>query len=107
MIQNILLMAPADGGGAGKEQLITLVLVVGIFFAFMVLPQIRRNKKLKNFREALKKGDKVVTIGGIHGKILEVRTNTFVIDTEGGGKLTLEKSAVSMDSQQLIGSEAK
>jgi len=106
MINNILLMAPTEGGG-GKEQLITLVLVVGIFFAFMVLPQIRRNKKLKNFREALKKGDKVVTIGGIHGKILEVRTNTFVIDTEGGGKLTLEKSAVSMDSQQLIGNEPK
>lgn len=106
MLNSILLMAP-QGDGSNPASLITLVLVVGIFFLFMVLPQIRKNNKMKKFREALKKGDKVITIGGIHGKIIDVRTTTLVIDTEGGGKLTVEKTAVSMDAQQMIGADGK
>ena len=61
----------------------------------MIRPQQKKAKEEKKFREALNKGDKIVTIGGIHGKIVEVRDAAFIIETEGGGKLKIEKNAVS------------
>lgn len=64
-------------------------------YFFMIRPQIKKQKKAENYRDSLKKGDKIVTIGGIHGKILEVSKNTFTIDTGFDRKLKIEKSAVS------------
>ena len=61
----------------------------------MIRPQIKKQKKAENYRDSLKKGDKIVTIGGIHGKILDVSKNTFTIDTGFDSKLKIEKSAVS------------
>ena len=58
--------------GQGMQSLLMLGLMVLIFYFFMIRPQMKKQKELKNFRENLKAGDKVVTIGGIHGKILEV-----------------------------------
>jgi preprotein translocase subunit YajC len=63
----------------------------------MIRPQTKKAKDTKKFREALAKGDKVVTIGGVHGKIAEIKETTLIIETEGGGKLRIEKSAVSME----------
>ena len=64
-------------------------------YFFMIRPQIKKQKKAENYRDSLKKGDKIVTIGGIHGKILDVSKNTFTIDTGFDRKLKIEKSAVS------------
>ena len=61
----------------------------------MIRPQIKKQKKAENYRDSLKKGDKIVTIGGIHGKILDVSKNTFTIDTGFDRTLKIEKSAVS------------
>ena len=64
--------------GEGGSQIIMLVLILGVFYFFMIRPQMKKQKELKKFREGLAAGDKVVTIGGIHGKILEVNdTNVF------------------------------
>eukprot|EP01041_Mallomonas_annulata_P025298 gene25298-46290_t len=60
----------------------------------MIRPQMKKQKELKNFRANLKVGDKVVTIGGVHGKILEMRDTTVLISSE-GTKLLFEKSAIS------------
>ena len=57
----------------------------------MIRPQIKKQKKAENYRDSLKKGDKIVTIGGIHGKILDVSKNTFTIDTGFDRKLKIEK----------------
>ena len=73
----------------------------------MIRPQLKKAKDQKKFRENIKKGDKVVTIGGIHAKIVEVNDTTFIIEVEGGNKLKIERSAVSMDSSTLIGAEQK
>ena len=88
----------------GGSNLIMLVLIIVIFYFFMIRPQMKKQKELKKFREGLGVGDKVVTIGGIHGKILEVAESTILIGTE-SGKLRLDKSAVSngSDGQQLGG----
>lgn len=74
--------------------LIPLVLIVVVFYFFMIRPQMKKQKELKNFRANLKVGDKVVTIGGVHGKILEMRDTTILISSE-GTKLLFEKSAIS------------
>ena len=84
------------------NQMVMLVLIVVVFYFFMIRPQMKKQKELKNFRAGLTVGDKVVTIGGIHGKILEVAESTILIATE-GGKLRLDKSAVSNSpSDQLV-----
>ena len=79
------------------QNLLPLVLIVIVFYFFMIRPQLKKAKDQKKYREALKKGDKVITIGGIHGKIVETNDKTFVIEVEGGGKLKIERAAVSME----------
>jgi preprotein translocase subunit YajC len=76
-----------------------MVLIIVVFYFFMIRPQMKKTKEAKQFRESLKKGDKIITIGGLHGKIVEVAETTFIIETEGGGKLRIEKSAVSSGAQ--------
>ncbi len=96
----ILLMAPADGGdgeSGGYTTMIMLGLLVVVFWLFFIRPQSRKNKEINKFRQNLKKGDRVITIGGIHGKIVEVIDNTVIIETEGQGKLKLEKSAIASE----------
>lgn len=81
--------------GEGASQLIMLLLILGIFYFFMIRPQMKKQKELKKFRESLQVGDKIVTIGGIHGKILEVNTDNVLLACEGGTKIRVEKTAVS------------
>jgi preprotein translocase subunit YajC len=84
------------------NQLIMLVMILVIFYFFMIRPQMKKQKELKKFREGLQSGDKVVTIGGIHGKILEVADTTLLIGTE-GGKLRVDKTAVSNSVEDRLG----
>jgi len=65
----------------------------------------KKSKDQRKFREAIKKGDKIITIGGIHGKIIEVQEKTFTIEVEGQNRLKVEKSAVAMDSSSQIGAK--
>ena len=106
---NLLLMAPQGGAtqGNGYGSIIFLVLIVVVFYFFMIRPQMKKTKQMKQFREALKKGDKIVTIGGIHGKIVEVLDTTFIIEVEGLNKLKIERSAVAMDNSAQLNSENK
>lgn len=95
-ILNILLMAPAEGESPWGS-FIPLILIGVVFYFFMIRPQTKKAKETKKFRENLNKGDKVVTIGGIHGKIVEMKDTNVVIETEGQGKLRIERSALSME----------
>ena len=89
-------------GAQGMQNLVMLGLMVLVFYFFMIRPQMKKQKELKNFRENLKAGDKVVTIGGIHGKILEVSDTTVLIQAE-GTKLRFDKSAIAQSSEDQIG----
>jgi preprotein translocase subunit YajC len=84
-----------------NQQLIFFVLFIAVFYIFIFLPQIRKSKKQKQFREALSKGDKVVTNGGIHGKITEVKELTVKVDVGNDVILTLDRSAISMEATDL------
>ena len=109
---HILLMTPPAGQGAGgggmASSLIFLVLIFVVFYFFFIRPQVKRQKDQKKFREGLSKGQKIITIGGIHGRIVEMQETTCTIEVEGGVKLKIEKSAVAADTQdQLTGEPAK
>lgn len=98
---SILLFMPQEGKeGGGIMSFLPLILIVVVFYFFFIRPQMKKTKEQKKFREALKKGDKVVTIGGIHGKIVEVKETTLIIDIN-AAKITIEKSAVSGDNSQI------
>jgi len=84
--------------GEGGSTILMFVLMFVVFYLFMIRPQMKKTKEEKKFREELKKGDKVVTIGGIHAKIAEVKETTLVVDTGEGQRLKIEKSAVSKDN---------
>jgi preprotein translocase subunit YajC len=83
------------------QQILMLVMVLVVFYFFMIRPQQKKQKELKKFRENLAVGDKVVTIGGIHGKILEINDTTILINSE-GSKIRFEKSAISQNSTDLL-----
>lgn len=111
LLSTLLMSPPAGGGtqGGGMAQsLIFLVLIFVVFYFFFIRPQVKRQKEQKKFKESLSKGQKVITIGGIHGRIVEMQETTVTIEVEGGMKLRLEKSAIASDAQdQLTGEPAK
>lgn len=82
------------------SSLIFILLLVFIFYFFMIRPQSKQNKEQQRFRDSLKKGDKVVTIGGVHGTITEVHETTVVLRVDGNTEITFEKSAISQGSVQ-------
>lgn len=84
--------------GQGGSTILMFGLMFVVFYLFMIRPQMKKTKEEKVFREGLKKGDRVVTIGGIHGKIVEVKDTTVLLDTGEGQKLKVEKAAVSKDN---------
>jgi preprotein translocase subunit YajC len=93
---SVLLQAPGGSGAMG--QLIMILLIVVIFYFFMIRPQMKKAKVEKAFKESLQKGDKIVTIGGVHGKIVEVAETTFLIEVDSNVKLRIEKTAVSAEA---------
>jgi len=90
--------APAGGMMGSITSFLPLVLIVVVFYFFMIRPQMKKQKEAKKFMAEIKKGDKIITIGGIHGKIAEVSETTFMIEVEGGNRLKISKTAVSMDN---------
>jgi preprotein translocase subunit YajC len=83
------------------------VLLIAIMYIFFFLPQIKKQKKQKQFISELKKGDKIVTNGGIHGKISELKDLTAVIDTGGGSKFKINRAAISMEASEVLNNSSE
>lgn len=95
---NYLLMAPQQG--TDQNPLMTflpMILVVVVFYFFMIRPQMKRQKDLRKFRESLAKGDKVVTTGGIYGKVADIKEGYILLQVDDNVKLRVDKSAVVKD----------
>ena len=92
----------AAGGGFGTQQFIMLGLIALVFYFFMIRPQVKKQKDQKKFVSELKKGDKVVTTAGMHGKIAEINDATVLIETEGGGKIRHDRSAISLEASKAL-----
>lgn len=100
-----ILLQAADNPLGNYSTLLMFGLMFLVFYLFMIRPQMKKAKEEKKFREELQKGDKVVTIGGIHGKIAEVKETTLIIEVGEGQRLKIEKTAVSKDNTVKIGQE--
>ena len=88
-----LLAAGAAPGGAST--LIFILLLLVIFYFFMIRPQQKQQKQMQEFRNSLAKGDKVTTVGGIHGRIVGIKENTFLLEIAKGMVIEVEKNAIN------------
>ena len=89
-----------QAAGSGMSSLIMFGMIFAVMYFFMIRPQIRKQKKEQEYRSQLKKGDKIITVGGLHAKITEVKEETVMIEVNSGTTLKIEKSAVSMTSNK-------
>ena len=96
---HILETAPPPGGN--YTQIIFLVAIIAIFYFFMIRPQNKKRKELMNFRSNLKKGDDVITQGGIHGNIVSVSDSTVTLSVDGNTKIKVEKEFVFSNSSAI------
>lgn len=96
MLATIFLQAAGQEGPAGAFpiQLLFFIAILGVFYFFMIRPQQKKQKEEKLFREGLKKGDKVVSIGGIHGKVTTMNDTSAVIQVSENVKIRFEKTAL-------------
>ncbi len=97
----ILLQTAPSGGMSGMSgTILMMVAIFAIFYFFMIRPQQKKQKELQKSREAMKSGDKVVTAGGIHGRIREVGDTWFLVEVADGVRIKIEKSSVYASSSE-------
>ncbi len=97
-----ILLQQDSGGQSLYGNLILIGGIVLIFYFFMIRPQQKKQKDQKKFLEEIKKGQNVVTVGGIHGKILSIDGETIILEIEKGGKLKLDKSSISLEASRKV-----
>jgi len=97
-MMNIILMTQPEGQDANPlMSFLPLLLIVVVFYFFMIRPQMKRQKETRKFRESLSKGDKVVTTGGIYGKIVEVKETTIVLEIAKEVHIKVDKNGIIKD----------
>ena len=95
---SIFLMMDPKGKGGSSSTLIMMGLMIVVFWLFMIRPQAKKAKKQKEFINNLQKGDKIVTIAGIHGKVNKVSDDgTLELEVSPGSYIKIERSAISME----------
>jgi preprotein translocase subunit YajC len=101
---NYLLMGQTAPGAAPANPIMTflpMVLVIVVFYFFMIRPQMKKQKEVAAFRNSLAKGDKVVTTGGIYGKIIELKDNYVLLQVDDNVKIRVDKSALVKDMSDV------
>lgn len=106
-LATILLQAAATGQGSMMSMLLPMLLIFVVFYFFMIRPQNKKQKEIQKARAALKTGDKVVTSGGIYGKIKDVKDDSFIIEISENVRIRVEKSAVFAAAADAVVEEKK
>ncbi len=96
----VLLMAPQEGQNP-LVSFLPLLLIILVFYLFMIRPQMRRQKELREYRNQLKKGDRIITTGGIYGRVNDISDHVVTIEVEDKVKLKVDKSAILKDPTDL------
>ncbi len=99
MFNQIIAMAPAQQGQGGGEIYSTLImfaLIIGIFYLMIIRPQQKRTKEREALLSQIKKGDKVITAGGVHAKVIAVEDKTMLIEIAENVKVKIERSSISV-----------
>jgi len=104
---NNLVILMAGANQSPIAQIVPLVLIVVVFYFFMIRPQMKKAKDTKKYIEALKAGDKILTIGGIYGTIQKMNDDgTIIMAVEDGTKMKISKNAVSQDATSTLNQTA-
>lgn len=101
-----LIALQQGAGSSGMMNMLMIVALIVVFYFFMIRPQQKKQKEIRKFREALQKGDKVITAGGIYGKITDIRDNYIVLDIDKGVSIRIDKGSVypsAVDIEQTGG----
>jgi preprotein translocase subunit YajC len=106
MFRTILLQAEAPASPAWTSNLILFGGIAIIFYFFMIRPQQKKQKDQKSFIKEIKKGDDIVTIGGIHGKVVAIDEETVTLDLEKGARIKFERSAISLEASKKLADKA-
>ena len=96
-------MMPAQEGAEAKpmwQTFMPFILILVIIYFFMIRPQSKKAKEQRSYKDTVKKGDKIITIGGVHAKIVEIKEKDFIIEVGNGVKMTIQKEAVSMEASK-------
>ena len=98
-----ILMAQPQGGGDQNPlvSLWPLLLIIVVFYLFMIRPQVKKQKELRKYRQSLQNGDKVITTGGIYGKIVGVSDQTVILEVEDQTRIKVDKNAILKDAKDL------
>ncbi len=94
---NLLMMQPQGQDANPLMSFLPLLLIVVVFYFFMIRPQMKRQKEVRKFRESLAKGDKVVTTGGIYGRIVEVKETYIVLEIARDVQIKVDKNGIVKD----------
>ena len=95
----VLAMAPSQGGQGGGDMTTTILMfavIIGIFYFMIMRPQQKRQKGRQKLLESMKKGDKVVTAGGLHGTIVGIDDKTLLVQIADNVKVKVERSSISV-----------
>ena len=94
-------MSPEGGESNPMINIFMFAGILLVLYFFMIRPQAKRAKDQKKFAQSIGKDDSIVTMAGIHGKIIKVNEDSLIIESEGGTKLKIERSAVSMENTRV------
>ena len=109
-LATVLLQASAPAGGSMGGQwssIIMMIAIVAIFYFFMIRPQNKRRKEMQKFRDNLTVGQKIVTAGGIYGKIKELKENAVILEVSEGVRIKVDKSSIYQTAADTTQQEAK
>lgn len=99
---NILYIFLQETPGGGFAQIGFLVLLFGVMYFFMIRPQQKRQKEQKRFIEEIKKGDEVVTHGGVIGRILELNDTVVTLEVDRGVRMRVDRNYISLESTKTL-----
>jgi preprotein translocase, yajC subunit len=94
MTLNLIMLQDAGGGASGLMNILMIVALIAVLYFFMIRPQQKKQKEIRKFREGIKTGDRVVTAGGIYGKVRNIKETTFVLEIAPGVNITIDKGSV-------------
>jgi len=100
-MNTLFILLQGQGDASGMINFLPLILIVVVFYFFLIRPQMRKQKELRTYRDALQKGDKIVTNGGIYGKIINIADNTVDVEIASGVVIKIDKFAILKDSSDL------
>ena len=100
-LASIFLMFGQGDKGGGGFQFVFLGLMIVVFYFFMIRPQAKKAKQQKTFLSDLQKGDKVVTTGGIYGKVIELKETTVLLQVDDNVKIRVDKAAIVKDMSDV------